>query len=61
MKDFVAERWRDFVGLTILYTGVVVALVSPEARGTLGMPLVMAGLAMLKLPTKTNGGTNGQT
>ena len=51
MLNFIAERWRDFVGLAVMYTGVAVALTAPEAREILGLPLVMAGLAMLKLPT----------
>ena len=51
MLRFVDSHWRDVVGLAVMYTGVAVALTAPEAREILGLPLVMAGLAMLKLPT----------
>ena len=53
MRQFVDSHWRDVVGLAVMYTGVAVALTAPEARELLGLPLVMAGLAMLKLPTTT--------
>ena len=55
MQTFIDNHWRDLVALTVLYTGVGVALVSPEARDVLGIPLVMAGLATLKLPTGNGG------
>ncbi len=58
MKDFVDEHWRDLVGIGVLYTGVAITLINPEAA--LGQSLAMAGLATLKLTTKTNGGTNVQ-
>lgn len=60
MRSFVDSHWRDIVALAILSVGVVVSLTSPEAREGLGMPLVVAGLAILKLPTE-NGGNNASS
>lgn len=58
MKEFVDTHWRDIVGLFILTIGIAIGIFKPESP--LGLPLVMSGMTALKLPTKTNGGTNVQ-
>ncbi len=55
MRNFVDEHWRDIVALVIFFTGVAISLITPEAREGLGMTLVVAGLAILKLPTGNGG------
>lgn len=56
---FIEDHWGDLIGLLLLYTGVVLALLSTTHLGNaqpvthLGESLVLAGMGVLKLRGRT--------
>lgn len=60
MHDFIYDKWGDIVALSILFAGMGLVVLVPEAKET-GSGLIMASLGLLKLTRtfKTNGNGNG--
>jgi hypothetical protein len=60
--NFIEEHWGDLIGLLLLYTGIVLAIVAAlvqpggQSLTHLGESLVLAGMGVLKLRGKNGEG-----